>query len=211
MNSISFYTLFLLGALHSLEPGHGKSIVALQTSKSGKWTDALLLLVTILISHFTFVGFIAWLLYKYGDIVDLKSITIIAPIALICYGIFLLIKSKKHKNQYLGCNCSAHSESTVKSSLIAGIIAGITPCPSVFAPIALSISSQSVNEVLSYVLFYIMGVVSVYIVLVIIVLLLGKSSNDKFKTLSSKVNSHLFSGIILIVIGLVYLVRFVMH
>jgi ABC-type nickel/cobalt efflux system permease component RcnA len=54
-SSIGFVSSFLLGALHSLEPGHGKSILALNTSKSLNPYQGIWMLVSILVSHFSLV------------------------------------------------------------------------------------------------------------------------------------------------------------
>jgi hypothetical protein len=61
--NISILSTFILGAVHSLEPGHGKSILALHTSQSRKWSDGISLLASLLITHFSLTMVVSLILY----------------------------------------------------------------------------------------------------------------------------------------------------
>lgn len=206
-SSFSLTSTFLLGAIHALEPGHGKSIVALETAQSRKWSEAISLLASLLLSHFLLVVVLSTVLYFHADWFDLDWIRFIAPMIILFYGLFLLIKSRKNSDEYIACSCSHTEEDTraKKNPILIGAIAGLTPCPSVFTPIIIALSSHDIQSIFMYIVSYIAGVVALFGALVLFVLFIRKKSNIKLERLMSKFNPHLISGIMMVAIGLIYL------
>ncbi len=199
---------FLLGALHSLEPGHGKSIVALHTAQSRKISDGFSLLASLLLSHFLLVVAVSTIIYFNPSLFEVEWVKFLAPGLIIFYGLFLLIKSRRNSDEYIACSCShddSHDEKKGKSPILMGVMAGLTPCPSVFSPIVMAMTLHQIDKIFIFLLVYISGVVSLFIVLITSVYLLKKTANNKIETLISKFNPHLLSGILMIVIGLFYL------
>ena len=148
--NISILSTFILGAVHSLEPGHGKSILALHTSQSRKWSDGISLLASLLITHFSLTMVVSLILYFNPHWASYDWIRFAAPFLIIFYGLFLLIKSKRNSDEYMACNCSHEETETVKNPILMGIMVGLTPCPSVFAPIVICLSNESFNQIFIY-------------------------------------------------------------
>lgn len=209
--NFNLLSTFLLGALHSLEPGHGKSIVALHTSQSRKLSDGFSLLASLLLTHFLLVIAISFLIYFNPSVLNLDWLKFVAPVLVIIYGLFLLIKSRKNTDEYLGCSCSHEEESsTKKNQILVGIMAGLTPCPSVFAPVIICMSQQQFDLIFYYLIAYIAGVIAVFAVLFLGVFFL-KNSSKLIETIMTKINPHLMSGLIMVVIGVFYLIMGLMH
>lgn len=209
--NFNLLSTFLLGALHSLEPGHGKSIVALHTSQSRKLSDGFSLLASLLLTHFLLVIAISFFIYFNPSVLNLDWLKFVAPVLVIIYGLFLLIKSRKNTDEYLGCSCSHEEESTSKKNqILVGVMAGLTPCPSVFAPVFICMSRQQFDLIFYYLIAYIAGVIAVFAVLFLGVFFL-KNSNKLIEKIMSKINPHLMSGLIMVVIGVFYLIMGLMH
>jgi len=209
--NFNLLSTFLLGALHSLEPGHGKSIVALHTSQSRKLSDGFSLLASLLLTHFLLVIAISFFIYFNPSVLNLDWLKFVAPVLVIIYGLFLLIKSRKNTDEYLGCSCSHEEESTTKKNqILVGIMAGLTPCPSVFAPVIICMSQQQFDLIFYYLIAYIAGVIAVFAVLFLGVFFL-KNSSKLIETIMTKINPHLMSGLIMVVIGVFYLIMGLMH
>lgn len=206
-STYSFLSVFLLGALHALEPGHGKSIVALHTAQSRHISEAFSILASLLLSHFFLVAIASFILYHHPEYIQSRWIQIIAPLLIISYGLFLLIKSRRNSNEYMACACSHEDESqkkTERSPYLMGFLAGLTPCPSVFAPIIMSLTLGRADYVFGYLAAYVSGVILLFVCLVISVFLLRERASSTIDHLTSQLNPHLISGILMISIGLLY-------
>lgn len=206
---LSFFSSFILGALHSLEPGHGKSIIALHSSKSKKFKDGILMLSSLLITHFSLVIIIGLVFYYIPSFQNVTFVTLIAPIIIIAYGLFLLIKNSKKPEDFVGCSCSHTDEENKtlnkKKQITMGVLAGLTPCPSVFSPIIISLSTNSFNNIFLYLTAYISGVISVFILIYILFYFLGTKATLPFNNFSKSFNPHILSGALMMAIGLFYL------
>lgn len=204
-SNISLVSSFVLGAVHSLEPGHGKSILALHTSQSRKWSDGISLLASLLLTHFSLTMVVSLILYFNPQWANYEWIRFAAPFLIIFYGLFLLIKSKRNSDEYVACNCSHEESSTVKNPILMGFIVGLTPCPSVFAPIVIGLSSRSFDQIFLYLFSYIIGVVAVFLAIFVGVLFLKSKTSSVLNSIITRINPHLISGFIMIGIGIFYL------
>jgi ABC-type nickel/cobalt efflux system permease component RcnA len=107
---LNIATAFSLGAMHALEPGHGKSFIAsyMVGNKANKW-HIITLGASLALSH-TLVLLILGLLLNYllphiqNETVE-RSIELIAPAIMISVGIYLLYKIKHHIQS---CSCEHH-------------------------------------------------------------------------------------------------------
>lgn len=197
---------YFLGALHALEPGHGKSIVALHTVQSRKISEAFSLLASLLLSHFVLVVSISTIIYFNSSLFELDWIRFIAPAVIIFYGLFLLVKSRRNSDEYIACSCS-HTENQVdsqRSPIIVGILAGLTPCPSVFSPIVIAMTLNKVDQIFLYIFSYIAGVISLFIALTLVVFFFKRTSKLDYERFFAKFNPHLISGSLMVIIGLLY-------
>jgi len=107
---LNITTAFSLGAMHALEPGHGKSFIAsyMLGNKANKW-HILTLGASLALSH-TIVLLVVGLLLNYllPQIENEKIehyIEIVAPLIMISVGIYLLYKIKHHIQS---CSCAHH-------------------------------------------------------------------------------------------------------
>lgn len=204
---------YILGALHALEPGHGKSIVALHTVQSRRVSEAFSLLASLLLSHFVLVVGVSTIIYFNSSLFEIEWIKFLAPAVIIFYGLFLLIKSRRNSDEYIACACS-HTEDNVerkRSPMIAGMIAGLTPCPSVFSPIIIAMTLRQLDQIFFYIISYIAGVISLFVLLTLVVILFKKASSHQLEMIFSKFNPHLISGSLMVTIGLIYVAFGFMH
>lgn len=213
--NVPLLSTFFLGALHSLEPGHGKSIVALHTSQSRKISDGFSLLASLLLTHFLLVIAVSFVIYFNPSLQSIFWLKYVAPVLVIFYGLFLLIKSRRNTDEYLGCSCSHEkdelAESSKKNPVLLGILAGLTPCPSVFSPVIICLSNNEFEHIFYYLVAYILGVISIFIALFFGVLMLKNASSKNLESFLSKFNPHLISGLMMIGIGLFYLAMSLVH
>ena len=101
-------TAFVLGALHSLEPGHGKTaMVAMMLDSKKKWWDSIALAISLVTSHSALIFLIAILTHFGGhlffggqtDKIMLEGLKAIGSLALLGIGLYLILSSKKlHSN-----------------------------------------------------------------------------------------------------------------
>jgi len=202
------FSTFLLGALHSLEPGHGKSIVALHTSRSRKLSDGLSLLASLLLTHFLLVIVVSFVIFFNPFLQEIYWLKFAAPVLVIAYGLFLLVKSRRNTDEYLGCSCSHGDEEKMEKKnnpILMGVLAGLTPCPSVFAPVVICMSNHQFDYIFYYLIAYVLGVISVFAALFLGVILLRNVSSNKIESFLNQFNPHLISGLMMIGIGLFYL------
>jgi len=124
---------------------------------------------------------------------------------------FLLIRNSKKNEEFLGCSCSHETtkkeqeQKNKKEQILMGFIAGLTPCPSVFAPVIISLGSPSFSQVFLYVLSYMMGIIVVFVALYLLFFFLKGKALKPFMSLTKSFNPHIISGALLIAIGIFYL------
>jgi ABC-type nickel/cobalt efflux system permease component RcnA len=206
-----FISAFLLGALHSLEPGHGKSLLALHTTRNEGIKSGLYMLGSLLFTHFALVFLVSGVFYMIPEIRHNDFLSIAAPVIIISYGSFMLIRNSKKNEEFLGCSCSHETtkkereQKNKKDQILMGFIAGLTPCPSVFAPVIISLGSPSFGQVFLYVLSYMLGIIVVFVALYLLFFLLKDRALKPFMSLTKSFNPHIISGAILIAIGIFYL------
>ncbi|MBA2613069.1 MAG: sulfite exporter TauE/SafE family protein [Bacteroidetes bacterium] len=118
---LNITTAFSLGAMHALEPGHGKSFIAsyMLGNKTNKW-HIITLGASLALSH-TIVLLVVGLLLNYllPQIENEKIehyIEIIAPLIMIGVGIYLLYKIKHHIQS---CSCAHHKNEKQHNKLAA--------------------------------------------------------------------------------------------
>lgn len=177
---LGFFTALGLGALHSLEPGHGKGIMGAYLSVTrGSIKDVLALGITSALTHTSVVIFLALALHSAAGAVSTNSglpaaqfekhLKLVSGILITAIGLsmfrraFLLKKSS-------GCGCGGHSPFHAPSSPIAGAFLvgfsnGLIPCPGSLAVVLMSLSTGNILKGLWIVLaFGIGGAVSLVLV-----------------------------------------------
>ncbi|XRO77825.1 sulfite exporter TauE/SafE family protein [Methanocaldococcus sp. 10A] len=199
-------TAFILGMLHALEPGHGKSVLAayILGTKTGI-KDAILLGMTITISH-TAVIFLLGILSLYlltnlnVELVH-DMMSVLGGVILIAVGIWI-IKSYIYPHE--------HKIDAKKGIIAIGLSAGLVPCPAALAVLLFSISSGNLFDGLIYVAIFSIGLA---ISLTTLAVAFVESKELIKKYIGSKKVSKLpiISGGIIILIGLYTLSHPLLH
>lgn len=188
---------FLLGALHALEPGHGKSIMAVFVmGTDADLKDALLLGLTIVFSHIIVVvalGIASIYLVEALNVDATHDImSLIGGAILIGVGIWILRKFF-HPHE--------HAIDTKKGVIAIGLSTGLIPCPAALAVLLFSISNNQVYNGLIYVLIFSAGL-SMAITSLSVLFVKGKGFIGSYVSSKSISKLPLVSGSIIIVIGI---------
>ena len=188
---------FLLGALHALEPGHGKSVMAVFVmGTDANLKDALLLGITIVVSHVVIVlalGVASIYLVELLD-VDLTHdiMSVVGGIILIAVGIWILRNFYHHHE---------HTVDTKKGVVAIGLSTGLIPCPAALAVLLFSIANNQVYNGLIYVLIFSAGL-AIAITGLSVLFVKGRGFIERYMGSKSINKLPLVSGTIIIVIGL---------
>ena len=210
--SIAYGSTLILGALHALEPGHGKSFIAAYLiGEKLNMRHILTLGVSLLISHFLLLAIIA-LLMRFIFASELtenlhETLSWIGPIIILAFGFYLLFNHRhSHEEQDVFHHHSTEkSNGSLKKSVIVGAISGLLPCPTVIAPIMLSGAVNNFHNAIFYILVYVLGMGAVMFVMMSLFFLLREALLKRMDLVASKINPHLVSAVLIIIVGLVYL------
>lgn len=223
-DNISLVGAFILGAIHALEPGHGKSIVAAYLIGSkGTVKDAFVLGITITLTHtFTVImlGILATLAtsyYIHDKIEHLLELS--AGIIVIGIGIWMLIRARsilgtinpsssnfsENRHKHLS---NENQKISNKSLISLGLAGGIVPCPAALAIIILAVSKGAILPGLAVVLSLSIGL---GVTLVGIGILICKTSSSLLNNFDSESRiikiMPLISGLIVTILGIIITVR----
>lgn len=224
----AFSSTFILGALHALEPGHGKSfIAAYMLGNKTSFRHVMAMLGSMLVSHFLLLAVIAvvlmYLFREFGGELMLEIIEWTVPVIVMLFGGYLLYRAIKTKGQDHVC-CDHHHEhghnhdhshdqahsnnAGVRKSAIAGFVGGLLPCPSAVAALGFSGMTSQFTNVLWYLVVYILGMALVMLSIMLVLHFSKRFASGFINKVNSKVNIQLVSAILIILVGVVY---FSMH
>jgi nickel/cobalt exporter len=169
-------TSLMLGALHALEPGHGKSIVASYIlGNNGKFRQIFILGGSIALSHTFTIIVIAFLIQGAGSLLIGDEIhhtmEAVSSCLVIGIGVWMLLQSMKKVEHTGECGCGhdhdhehdaqhTHHPEGSKSTRIAflGITTGIIPCPSALAALLSSVAVGKITSGLLIVILFSAGI-----------------------------------------------------
>lgn len=191
----SLWICLALGALHALEPGHGKTafIAHLLTEKEHRWRPLLLALTTSL-THAVSILLISLVVHGalHGLIqtdVDTTQVWLngVSGGFLILMGIYILFKSSKAKTespQFQSvdaapfqlslhgplCACPSHAKAkTVDEktwrTVAIGFIVGLMPCPSALAALTAALALQNPWQIILVTLCFSLGIFTALVAL----------------------------------------------
>lgn len=213
--TIAYGTTLILGALHALEPGHGKSFIAAYLiGEKLNIRHIITLGVSLLISHFLLLVIIAMLMrFIFTNEITEQAHEILSwagPVIILLFGFYLLLNHRhSHEEHELFHEHShkndAKQNGSIRRSAIVGAIGGLLPCPTVIAPILMSGAMNNFHNAIFYILVYVLGMGAMMIAVLSLFLLLKETVSKRFENFSSKVNPHLVSAILVITVGVVYL------
>ena len=227
-------TAFVLGAMHALEPGHGKTAMASYTLGNKNAKNHLFTLVFSMAFSHTFmllaIGFVVSYLFPLFDSEKAEHILgIISPVILMSIGGYMLYKIKNNKH-VCSSSCTHHHKNapikksinvnslklntasvnkpthTHKTTALIGILSGLIPCPSAIAAFFMAGQSGSFANSFGYVLIYVCGFVIVMFLLAIIFSFIGKKLTQKQGKFSVFSKMNLISAYLIIIVGMGYFV-----
>ncbi|HXH19475.1 MAG TPA: sulfite exporter TauE/SafE family protein [Chitinophagales bacterium] len=211
--SIAYGSTFILGALHALEPGHGKSFIAAYLiGEKLSLRNILMLGISLLVSHFLLLVIIALLLrYIFSSEITEhlhEALSWAGPVIILVFGMYLLLHHR-HSHEERGLFHASRDkivpDNSLKRSAIVGVISGLLPCPTVVAPILMSGAVNNFHNAIFYILTYVLGMGVVMIGVLILFVMLKEAVVKKFELISAKANPHLVSAVLVIIVGLAYL------
>lgn len=177
-HEVSIGICFVLGILHALEPGHGKTafVAHLLTEKRNVLRPFLLALTTA-VTHALSILFIAVFIHTLmhvtlsSDSHELHSWLVnISGGLLIFLGVYFFVKafqSKKHQHEnHTSCSCTHHKKTSVVQSddnkkwqtMAIGFAVGLIPCPSALAALSTALVSKDLVMAFSVIGMFSLGI-----------------------------------------------------
>ncbi|MFL2995077.1 MAG: sulfite exporter TauE/SafE family protein [Candidatus Neomarinimicrobiota bacterium] len=219
--SLTITSIFLLGCLHALEPGHGKTFLLAYTV-GGKldFQKITLLTLSLLISHFLVLSVIAIIFNLI--LTEVTSSFLhefshwIAPGIIISFGTYIVWKSI-YKMRHVHSDDCGHNhgklqDTKIENPITVGILTGILPCASSLAVVMMTGMTPSIISIISFIIIYVLGIA---LVLFLIVLTFNFTKNiviEKISNLKVNINQELLSGCLILAVGFIYLAyNFVGH
>jgi nickel/cobalt transporter (NicO) family protein len=196
---IYIVSAFGLGALHALEPGHGKSVMAaFVMGTNAKLRDAWVLGLIVVFSHLCVVlllGIVSFFLLGVLDTSTAQNIMgFIGCSLLILVGIGIL-RSYKHQHHH------DHEIDTGKGVIAIGLSTGIVPCPAALGVLLFSLSNNQLYDGIVYVLIFSAGL-AISITMLSVLFVKGKGFLQIYMSNKNLNKIPLISGIIIISIGI---------
>ncbi len=212
--SLTITSIFMLGCLHALEPGHGKTFLLAYTI-GGKlnFQKIILLTASLLLSHFFVLSIIAIL---FNILLNEISNSFlhgfshwIAPIIIILFGSYILIRAIYKMRHIHNDDCEhdhgKFGESKIKNPITVGILTGLLPCASSMAVIVMTGMTPSIASIIRFISIYVLGIA---LVLFIIVIAFNFTKNliiQKLNKLKLNFNQEIMSGCLILLVGFIYL------
>ena len=212
---IAYSSTFILGALHALEPGHGKTFLATYVVGQKINVKHLVALgVSMLLSHFLTLSILAVVLkiiFLQIDTVTIHHTTRwLGPALIIAFGTYLLIKYYRHNKTQNAHTCNhTHGfklrKPTLTQTALVGMISGLLPCPTAIAPLMLSGIENNFSNALIYILIYVVGMSLVMVTLIGIFYFMKNTLMDKLDLMNNKFHPQLAGASLVLLVGVVYL------
>ena len=213
-DSLTITSIFLLGCLHALEPGHGKTFLLAYTI-GGKLDlrKILLLTASLLVSHFGVLAAIAILFnliiaeFANEFIYDISHW--LGPTIILLFGTYILGRAI-YKSRHIHSDDCGHvhgkfQETKVENPVTVGLLTGMLPCASSLAVVIMTGLTPSIGAILRFISIYVLGIALVLFLVVITFnytknMVVEKMSNFKFN-----INPELVSGSLIMTVGFIYL------
>ena len=212
--SLTITSIFLLGCLHALEPGHGKTFLLAYTI-GGKldFKKILLLTASLLVSHFIVLSLIAIIFNLI--MAEIASAFLhefshwLAPGIVITFGAYILIraiyKMRHTHSDDCGHDHGKFNESTIENPITVGLLTGMLPCASSLAVVMMTGMTPSLISIVRFIMIYVLGIA---LVLFLIVATFNFTKNiilEKFNRIQFNFNQEIVSGCLILVVGIIYL------
>ena len=212
--SLTITSIFMLGCLHALEPGHGKTfLLAYTIGDKLNLQKIILLTASLLLSHFFVLSIIAILfnilLNEISNLFLHGFSHWIAPIIIILFGSYILIraiyKMRHIHNDDCGHDHGKFGDSKIENPITVGILTGLLPCASSLAVIVMTGMTPSIASIIRFISIYVLGIA---LVLFIIVIAFNFTKNliiQKLNKVDFNFNQEIMSGCLILLVGFIYL------
>ena len=227
-------TVFILGAMHALEPGHGKTVIAGYTlgNKYAK-SHLLTLVLSMAFSHtimLLVIGTIILFLFPLFDSERAECIIGMASSAiLISIGVYMLYKIK-HKSHVCSGSCAHHNKTnpqvlpsaseikylkfnvkqnvihTRRTTALIGFLSGVIPCPTAIAAFFIAGQVGKPANLVWYILLYILGFTLVMLLLAFVFTVIGVKLHTVKSNFKILEKLDHISAWLIIIAGMVYLI-----
>jgi len=209
---------FVLGALHALEPGHGKTIVAAYlVGSKGKPRHALALGAIVTFTHTIGIILLAILTFVLAKNFDAEKLHPFfeagAALIVLAVGGWMLRRNLKDLYHHHSHSHPHHHEPVQPSGIFwkdlffLGVSGGIVPCPAAFAVLLASISAGKPGSGLFWVLSFSLGLAITLVGVGILVTRVARWVEQKFSGNHWLDKAPLFSSVIILLIGGFGLIR----
>ena len=206
-------TSFILGVLHSLEPGHGKTaMLAMMLDPKKTWFDSFALAVSAVFSHSALILAVAGLTHFgghmiFGEKVDhflWDNLRVFGPLSLIAIGLFLISSSKKAHSHC--CKSKSHNHgSSPKIPILLGVSIGLYPCPTLIATFIASISTGQLNLGISAVCLFALGSFLSILSSAFLLKWFGTKFAARYASRFSQFNWKGLQGVMVLIVGIIAL------
>jgi len=123
---------FLLGALHVLEPAHGRSLVsAIAVGATNKRSGVLLYGLIVTLSHIAGTMVLALLALWLGNYFSTGSAVLVIRLLASVATVYLAYRMLRHAGKHEKCGCALHEapkQPSPASPVGLGIVGGLIPC-----------------------------------------------------------------------------------
>lgn len=221
----SILLAFVLGALHVLEPAHGRSIIhALLVGSRGSKTDVLKFGTAVMVSHLglaTLLALVAWFAGSHiGASVVAPAFKIIGSVATVGIGVFMLTCGlgqhttcvhkhhgieHRHDPEHEELHAQHMLQAHVVNPTILGVTGGLIPCQGTIALITLAVGSGQLKSAIWLLLSFALGLGACLIV----VGLITAAGRARAEALSGRLGKSralaLAPGLVVALMGLISL------
>ena len=213
-DSFTITSIFLLGCLHALEPGHGKTFLLAYTI-GGRldFKKILLLTASLLVSHFGVLAGIAivfnLLFAEFANEFIHEISHWLGPSIILLFGSYILgraiYKSKHVHSSDCGHTHGKFNNSKIENPITVGLLTGMLPCASSLAVVMMTGMTPSIGAILKFIFIYVLGIA---LVLFLVVIMFNYTKNivaEKLSNFKFNINPELVSGCLILVVGFIYL------
>ena len=173
---LTITSIFLLGCLHALEPGHGKTfLLAYTVGGRLDLRKIMLLTASLIFSHFIVLSIIAIIFNLI--MAEIASTFLhdfsrwLTPGIVITFGAYILIKAIYKTWHTHTDNCrhkhGRFNNSTIENPITVGILTGMLPCASSLAVVMMTGMTPSLISIIRFVTIYVLGIALILFLIVI--------------------------------------------
>lgn len=194
-----FATLFILGAAHGLEPGHGKLLVTgYLTGSKAQVRDAFVLGALVALFHTLSVALlgalVVFLAFTFFKDAFVTSLEVLSGVVILGLGLILFWRRFMQKSPVEEqCDChlthltpvkeeaKVRPQSSFKEVVLLSIASGITPCPVALAALIAAFAMGKIFPALGALAMFSLGIGSVLVVLGLVLIRGTQTLDGKWK------------------------------